>query len=225
MAVTKVTDLIRRAQTALQDATGVRWPVLELQDALNDAYRELVLARPDLNALTGTVACVAGTRQTITTAYPHALRVIDIPRNAGGRRRAVTYVERRTLDEQRPFWHGDSASTSIQSWAWDARQPRDFFVYPAAVAGTTLEVVYSQVPAPHTLSDIQLADPATTETIRVLDSFANAALDFMLYRAFVKDAEYPGNAQRALAHYQAFQAALATANNADGATRPMPNAE
>jgi hypothetical protein len=34
--------------------------------------------------------------------------------------------------------------------------------------------------------------------------------DYILYRAYTKDSEYAGNAQRAVAHYGAFKDALAT---------------
>lgn len=45
-------------------------------------------------------------------------------------------------------------------------------------------------------------------TLSIPDIFANTLLDYMLYRAYLKDSEYAGNAQRAQAHYGAFATAL-----------------
>jgi hypothetical protein len=42
------------------------------------------------------------------------------------------------------------------------------------------------------------------------DIYGNVLADYILYRAYTKDSEYAGNAQRAQAHYAAFQAALTT---------------
>ena len=50
MAITTVNTVIGKAQTILQDATGVRWPRAELIGWLNDAYRDVILARPDANS-------------------------------------------------------------------------------------------------------------------------------------------------------------------------------
>lgn len=61
-----------------------------------------------------------------------------------------------------------------------------------------VELVYSASPTDCTLSS----------TISVDDIYANALLDYVLYRAYSKDADYAQNAQLAVAHYQAFSASL-----------------
>ncbi len=45
-------------------------------------------------------------------------------------------------------------------------------------------------------------------TIQIDDVYANALLDYVLYRAYSKDADYAGNAQLAVSHYQAFSNSL-----------------
>jgi hypothetical protein len=52
------------------------------------------------------------------------------------------------------------------------------------------------------------------------DIFANALLDYVLYRASTKDAEQAANAQRAVAHYQAFQNALGVSAQVNAASQP-----
>ena len=222
MATVKVVDLIARAQTVLQDQTSVRWPAVELQDWLNDAYREIILARPDANTATGTFTCVAGTRQSLTAVFPNALRLVEITRNLAetSYKRAVRLVDRHILDDQRVGWHAEGNSVNVQHYMFDPRLPKEFLVYPPATSTAQLEVVYASVPTAHTLTEAQLTTTPSAETIRIDDSYANAILDYMLYRAYTKDAEYAANAQRAVAHYQAMMASIGVKTASGTATHP-----
>jgi hypothetical protein len=222
MATVKVVDLITRARTLLQDTTSVRWALSELQLWLNDSYRETLIFRPDSNTLTGEFVCVAGPRQVLTSTFSNASRLISVVRNTAttSNKYAVRLVDRRSLDDQRKGWYTETPTVSIEEYVFDARQPRDFFVYPPATTAARLEVTYAQVPAPHTLTDLQLANAATTEVIRIDDTFANALLDYMLFRAYTKDSEQQGNAARAVAHYQAFQNSLGVSAQANAASQP-----
>lgn len=222
MATERVFTLVNKAQTILQDVTSVRWPVLELQGWLNDSYREILILRPDSNTLTGSFTCAAGARQVITTQFPNALRLIEVVRNlaVASDRRAVRLVDRRVVDEQRRTWYAETPSVTIQHYMFDPRLPKEFLVYPPATNTAQLELAYAQVPAAHTLTESQLTNPATAEVIRLDDSFANAMLDYVLYRAYSKDAEYAANATRAAAHYQVFQNALGIKGQVEAASQP-----
>lgn len=57
-------------------------------------------------------------------------------------------------------------------------------------------------------------------TLAVPDIFANALLDYMLYRAYSKDSEYAGNAQRAMNHQAAFASTLGVEIKATVAVSP-----
>lgn len=222
MATAKVVDLISRAQTLLQDTTSVRWPVLELQGWLNDSYRETVNLRPDANTATGEFTCAAGARQVVTTTFASALRVIEVVRNTAvsSAKGAVRLVNRRMLDDQRRNWYAETQTVDIQHYMYDPRLPKEFLVYPPASTAARLEVVYSSVPLAHALTEVQLTNPATADVIRIDDSYFNALLDYVLYRAYSKDAEYASNAQRAVAHYQAFQNALGVSAQTNAASQP-----
>ena len=222
MATVKVVDLIVRAQTLLQDEDSVRWTVTELQYWLNDGYRDVLNLRPDSNTLTGEFTCVAGPRQVLTTTFPNASRLVSVIRNTAttSNKYGVRLVNRRTLDDQRKGWYADTPTVSIEEYMFDPRQPREFLVYPPATTAARLEVAYAQIPSPHTLTETQLTNPATAGTIRIDDSFANALLDYVMYRAYSKDAEQQGNAARAVAHFQAFQNSLGVAAQANAASQP-----
>jgi hypothetical protein len=222
MATVKVVDVISKAQTLLKDATGVRWPSLELQGWLNDAYRETVIFRPDSNAQTGTYACVAGPRQQITSTFAAATQLMDVVRNVASAsdKSPVKLITRQTLDDMDRSWYGNTGAVTIERYAFDPRLPREFLVYPPAAVGAQLEVVYSSVPAAHTLTETQLNNSATAEVIRIDDSFGNVLIDYVMYRAYSKDAEVAANSARAVAHYQAFQNGLGIKGQSEAASRP-----
>lgn len=226
MALTKVVDIVNRVKTILQDTTSTRWPLIELQDWLNDAYKEVIIHRPDENAQTSTVKLAAGTRQRCHDAQsinlPNILRVMDVTRNMSttSKRGVIRRTDRRILDDQRPLWHAEPQTRDIQHYMFDDRVPREFFVYPPAVAGTEVEMAFSSVPTPHMLTEAQLGAPTTAETIRISDTYANVIVDYMLYRAYSKDAEYAANGGRAQNHYNAFAASLGIKTTVDSAVSP-----
>lgn len=222
MATITVVELIARVEIVLQDS-GTRWPRTELQRWLNEAYNSILLARPDANAVTGEFLCVAGTRQSITAVFPQAMRVLDVIRNiaAESTGRVVRMVNRTILDDQRPSWHTETATLNVQHWMFDPRQPKEFFVYPPATEAAKLEVVYTAPVGQHKLSESDL-DPenANTSIILLDDVYAGPLVDWILYRAYSKDAEYGENAQRAAGHMQAFTSALGLKNSTDSAADP-----
>lgn len=216
MATTKVVDILDRASIILQDNTNVRFPNDELLKFFNDAQKEVVLHRPDAKMVNESFSCSTGSKQELPAA---ALRLIEIVRNVGGR--AVTQVDRKILDETLPNWHETSAGTNkIEHFIYDPADPKRFYVYPKAVSGThSLEIIYSSAP-----SDVAISNYATdTTTISLDDVYSNSILDYILYRAYQKDSEFAGNAERSMMHYQSFANSLGIKTNADAATTPVPN--
>lgn len=222
MATVKVVDLISRAQTLLKDTTAVRWAAVELQNYLNDGYREIVNLRPDSNAQIGTFTCAAGYRQSITSTFANAHSLLDIFSNKAttSNKKHVSLVSRKAMDDQRPGWYTEQSSVSIEKYMFDPRTPKQFLVYPPATTSAQLEVMYAILPTPHTLTEQQLMNTATAEVIKLDDVYANALLDYILYRAYSKDAEQAGNAARAVAHYQAMATSLGVKTQSDQTSQP-----
>lgn len=201
-------NLLNRVKDTLQDTTSVRWPEAELIRYINDAQREIVNFRPESSATTTNVQLTTGTKQTLPSA---GLRLIKVVRNmsaAGGSatgKRAIRIVNPDILNTQEPDWHdptvsGDAAHTTIvKHYMFDEDDPRNYYVYPGVAGNSFVEVVYSASP-----TDLS----GTSSTIGVDDIYANAIVDFVLYRAYMKDAEYAGNAQRASNHYQLFTGSI-----------------
>ena len=211
-------QIIRRCVETLQDTTSIRWPVAELVRYLNDGQREVVLYRPDAMVTNATVTCVAGTKQTLPA---NGAKLIEVIRNSGTRR-AVRLVNREILDAQMPGWHNLTGQNELLHYMYDPRDPRTFYVYPPATTSAQLDIVYAAYP-----TDIaEPADGATytavTGNISLPDIYGNVLQDYILYRAYTKDSEYAGNAQRAQAHYAAFANALGIEIKATVAVAPNP---
>lgn len=196
-------SIVRRVVETLQDNTSIRWPVNQLVRYLNDGQREIYKYRPDSMAANVSQTLVAGTKQTLPTG---AQRLIDITRNTAGP--AVRICSREILDAQVPAWHQLTGVATIQHFMYDIRDPLKYYVYPPATTSASLELVVSSNPTDVT----EPADGAlysdVAGNISVQDIYANDLQDYMLYRAYNKDAEYAGNAQRAAGHYAAFANSL-----------------
>lgn len=222
MATTRVIDVIRRVEDVLQDS-GVRWPRVELQRWLNEAYYAVALVRPDATSKTSTFVCAEGTRQTLVGQYDTAFQLLDVTRNlaASSSQRVVRLVQRSVLDDQNPSWHAGAPSVDIQYWTFDPRTPKEFFVYPPARSTARLEVVYADTPGAHDLTEGQLdPDGAQADTILVDDIYLPSLIDWVLYRAYSKDAEYGANEARASEAYARFNAALGAKTQTDVAVSP-----
>lgn len=220
MAVT-VQSVIDRVQKTLQDTTGVRWPVVdELVLWVNDAQREIALLKPDASAKNTTITLAAGTKQEIPNDGNALLRVVRNMSAAsnGLGRRAVRIVQRDILDAQTPDWHnptvtGDAAhGTVVKHYIYDEQNPRNFYVYPGISTANTVfaEIIYSANPT----------TVAQNGNLDIPDIYANAVMNYVLYMAYMKDAEYAGNQQRAASHYQLFTASITGKGQVDAMTTP-----
>jgi len=211
-------SIIRRAVETLQDPTSVRWPISELVRYLNDGQREVVLYRPDSMVTSTSRSLATGTRQTL----PNGSKLIEVVRNTGGTKRAIRMVNREILDAQTPGWHNLTGATDILHYMYDPRDPTVFYVYPPAATGASVEIVYAAYP----VDIVEPADgalyTAVAGNISLPDIYGNVIQDYILYRAYTKDSEYAGNAQRAQAHYAAFANALGIEIKATVAVAPNP---
>lgn len=217
MAVT-AQSIIRRVAETLNDTTSIRWPVAELVRYLNDAQREVGTYRPDALVTNATVNLAPGSKQALPS---NGIKLMDIVRNASTSQRAVRMTNRQILDAQIPNWHSVTGATEILHFIYDPRDPLVFYVYPpAAVSGASVYMIYAGTPAALTEPADGSTYSAVTGNIGIPDIFANALVDYVLYRAYTKDTEYAGNAARAQAHYQAFVNALTVEANATAVASP-----
>jgi len=219
MATITGQSLVTKAQTLIQDNTGVRWPRDELLGYLNDGQREVVLLRPEASVTNASKVLTANsTKQSLPA---DAVMLIDVPRNMGAAGttagRVIRIVSREILDAQYPNWHVDAnAGGDIRHFTYDPRDPKTFYVYPKSPATSLfVELVYASSP---------VATDDAGAVIGIDDIYANALVDYILYRAYSKDAEYAQNSQLAVAYYTAFANALGIKTNTDLQRNPNMSA-
>ena len=211
MATTKIVDLIERCEIISQDKTSVRWPKQEWLNGYNDAILFVVNRRPD-KAVKNVdfVVDISNSKQTLPT---DALSLFTVTRNVSSGR-PIRKLMRNQLDDQYENWHQETA-VNIDHYIYDERDPKSFYIYPRPTSGPhAIEICYPFAP-----EAIEIANFDTdTQAISIDDSFLNPILDFMLYRAYSKDADYAANGQRAQMHLQAAEGAVGRKTEADSAT-------
>ncbi|CAM8654997.1 DUF6682 family protein [Sphingobium cupriresistens] len=230
----KAYEIMDRAQRLIQDATNVRWPLVELLIWLNDAQREIVLQKPSALSVSRVLALQTGTWQKLPD---DALSLLKIIRNVtavsgegartGGR--AIRIISRDILDSQQPDWHtSDSThfSAIVKHYIYDEEDTKSFYVFPGNAGTGKVEAVLSVEPSP-----IVIAEDDEPESIESYDIeiglpaiYGNAILDYVCYRCYSKDAQYTGNMQRAVAHYQQFANSLGIKVNQEALNSPNADA-
>jgi hypothetical protein len=214
MGSLKVLDVLYKAETLLLDTLNIRWTKAELLGWLNDGQREIALLLPQASITNEVVTLLAGsTKQTIP---PTGVFLIALSRNMGTTGATpgtpIRLVVREVLDSQTPNWHSEPNLLGyITHYCYDSFDPTSFYVYPKApVAACAIEIVYSSIPKDCSLED----------TLVIADIYANALIDYILYRAYTKDGTLTGSAPLAATHYGAFSAALGTKTTVDKGQNP-----
>jgi hypothetical protein len=227
----KVSDITSRARILLNDQDGTRWLDNELISWLNDAQKLVALTRPDSSVSNSTMTLVSGTKQTLPGA---GFRLLDVMRNiavdgvTGGR--SIRAVDREVLDSQDPSWHTGTQSGTIKHFIYDNRNPLVFYVYPPASAGTKIEIMYSVAPTEIVYNPANVAATLAID-LAISDIYLEAILNYVMYRAYSKDAEFSQNPQLAAGYLQTVYSMLGIKTQKDVAFSPdlnskgaMPNA-
>lgn len=207
--------IIAKAQVVLQDTAGVRWPLAELLGYLNEGQRAILTYKSNAYVRTRAVQLTTGTLQTLPD---DAVQLFDVVRNMGQNGttpgRAVRLTKRELLDAQVPNWHAATPSSEVKHYMYAEASPRTFLVYPPQPPSAPgyVEMVYGAIPP----------EVAQNQAIEVDDIYEIPLLDFMLYRAWMKDSEFNADGNRSTAHMQAFVTALTgKARNEAGASPNM----
>lgn len=200
---TTAKTIIDNATTQLLDPSNTRWTRAELLVWLNDAQKALVAALPEATATIGLVTTVSGVKQALPT---DGWCLLSVNRNMGASGSVngtpLLEVTREDLTRQNPTWATDASAGNARVYFYTPMQKNVFWVYPPADnSGNKLEISYSKIPTDLTLE---------TDLIGVSDIYKPALLDYVLFKACTKDAEYaPGIelSKNYLASFMSFTAA------------------
>jgi hypothetical protein len=223
--MTTETEILTVVSGILMDAANTRWPWTELRYYLNQGQRVISSARIDACSETRLVFLSSGVKQTIPT---DAWWLLSVIRNApiavveGAQQPSgIRLCELENIADSAPDWANDTPSTTVKNYAYDERTPSIYYVWPpvspgeyySGAANTRVEIAVAVNPT---------ATTTTSSPIAIGQQYEAMLMDYILWRAFSKDAGLPNGMARAQMHGQAFQAAMAMANQT--ALHGSPNA-
>lgn len=215
MSIITAQSIINKASTLLLDPTNARWTRAELLGWLNDGQRQIVLVAPNATNKVATIKLAAGTRQSIPSDGWTLLNVIRYMGTDGTRPgRAVRVTSQQLLDSYNPNWHAATPTVVPQSYVFDQQDQTVFYVYPPNTGNGYVQINYSPEPVDLT---------SESQTINVRDIFQTALLDYILYRACSKDAEYAPGLQLAAGYLQTFNMAMGVKQDSELKNSPNQN--
>ena len=174
----RLRELINGIKITLREeveSPGIRWADSELVEYLNDAYDFVLMNAPEANTVNAGFLCEAGTRQRLPE---EATRLIKPVRNKDGALRSISMIDSTTMDSSRPNWHAEIPSIDQEYVIYDEREPGYFYVYPPAITGSNIEIIYSKPIDRHILTDYE--DNQTL--VRLNDRYLIALRCYVLHR-------------------------------------------
>ena len=190
-----VSSVLTRAVTLLLDETAIRWPQEELLNSVNDAVLAMAVLNPLLYTARATMSLEAGVYQTIPAGKRHLNRIIS---NTSGS--AVRVVSQGFLDVQDPDWYGGTQKPVVKYIVLEQFNSKHFLCAPPNNGAGKLDAIFTIDPPKYGLDD----------SIDLDSTYGNPLLSFVLYRAFLKDAETSDDA-RSTKHYETFVQQMAQA--------------
>jgi len=140
MQISKVLDTITEIY---HDPDYDRVPLTTYLRYVSDALNQILLVRPDANAVNEYIDLVEGNEQSLPN---DGFRLIDVICNLDGDDKpttAILKVEKKDLDNLAPNWMMDEGP-DVYNYAYDVRIPKKFYVYPQVPLPHRVKVVYSK---------------------------------------------------------------------------------
>ena len=212
MGTILASTIIDKAAVQLLDTGNTRWTREELLGWLNDGQRQIVLLSPQTNNTVEVIQLNEGTRQEIPAS---GWKLLDVIRYMGtdGQKpgRAIRVVSQELLDATDPNWHGARKTDAPSNFVFDLQEQDVFYVYPPNTGRGYAQINYAKVPTG--LSN-------ENQPIELNDIYQTSLLDYMLFRANSKDAEYAPGLQLAGSYMTMFMSAFPGREKVDTDNNP-----
>lgn len=224
-----VKDVLYRVSAQLHDISPqfTRWTQRELVSWLNDGQKAIAKYLPSSCARVDAVKLVPGTKQSIESipqasilpgdgsspslVMGHYLQTVVRNMGANGTTpgRAIRIADREILDVNSPDWHSQTANTVAQ-FVFDPRTPKVFYVVPGvpATPAVWVELSYLANPVEISVTGSYGMDGTDVTKISVDDKYVDDLVNYILARAYMKDAEFATNGNQASAHSQMFTGSI-----------------
>lgn len=201
-----ITDLRTRLSDLLQDtaAGGLRWPDAERDRWILDAQQAIIGAWPMAGQASESNWGLQANLAMQRPVFPAGTRaVIDVTCNVVGgvQKDTIRYISRKQMDEQRPNWTREAASSRVRYWMPNDGDPLSFYVYPLPKVGTTVRVT-------------TVAYPTTAGQVTIRQDFKAAVLHLAAALCFLKE-DTSADAGKARTHLDLAANAMRAAGVAD----------
>ena len=128
--------------------------------------------------------------------------------------RVVRVVPRQILDDQSPLWQAIEGP-EVRQFAYDPATPLYFFVTPAvpATGSVWVRVAWAAQPARYANtgapgSELYRYDGTSATKLNLRDEFIDDIVNYIVARAYMKNAQYAGNDQKASTFASLFTGSL-----------------
>jgi hypothetical protein len=167
-----VDSLINAAARDVQDLTYARWSKDTWLEFLNAAQLTVLTYRPDAFCGRSTETLVEGYKQIASTGVR---KVMDVICNVDGP--AITKFDKKQMDLFDPNWVMGTRKSIIKHFDWNSDEPKTYYVYPPAAAGTKVEISASLYPPVCVLAGV----------CSLPDEFFEALKFYLLYLAYLQE--------------------------------------
>ena len=226
---TLVKDVLYRVSAQLHDISPqfTRWTQRELVLWLNDGQKAIAKYMPSSCARVDAIKLQTGTKQSIekilaaniipgdgstaSDVYGHYLQTVVRNMGSSGTTpgKSLRVIDREVLDSNNPDWHTES-DTVVTQYIFDPRFPKVFYVSPGVKAGNNVwvEVSYLANPVEISGSGSYGMDGSDLTKVSVDDKYVDDLVNYILARAYMKDAEFAANGNLAQAHAGMFTSSI-----------------
>ena len=193
----KAGNVIDLFSDAVGDPERQTWSKDDALMYLNQAILWCSMLRPESTVVMSILDLVAGTKQTLPA---DCLQLITCYRNVNADGlpvgTSIRLIDRMALDDVQSAWHYATPDKNVYEYFFDDRMPNFFWTNPL-LTGARIEIAYSRSPARLDCCD---------DDLPVLDSYVEAILEQMLYRALTRDSRLTDLGQKGFRHLaNAFQ--------------------
>ena len=187
-----VQSILDKAELLLIDETNIHWSETELLGWLNDAYKVIVKNVPQSSVKR--ISYTGLTANKPDQALPSdAIVLLGMHYNTASGKE-VSLISNEALDSSIPSWYTQAGTGDIKHYVYSSLNPKLVWLYPNPTVNTSVEISYSFVPESADTSGNCLLD----------DTYITSIIDYILYRAYLKDSQSGGDSSRATVAYQAF---------------------
>ncbi|KAL8195926.1 UNVERIFIED_CONTAM: hypothetical protein K2H54_000122 [Gekko kuhli] len=137
------------------------------------------------------------------------IKLIDVERNTQSGK-TIRYVSRADLERLIPSWASSTGGIEAELYIHEPTNITAFWLYPRCEGGGQCRPRAQHSPTPRNESQVE-----SGAQVQVDDRYITPCLDWIMYRAFMRDSEVTANASRGQLHLQSFTQALSVSTETD----------